>query len=341
MTVGQLGLFEGGEAPLEVEPAVADEDLRIAERLPAVVRFGTSSWSFPGWAGTVWRGAPTGATLARAGLAAYARHPLFRTVGLDRGYYAPLRDAELASYAAQLAGAPGFQVVSKVWDELTTAVFPRHPRYGARAGSPNPSFLDAERFLSEVLAPHARSLPDHTGPFVFELTPMPRGALDEVTLAAKVETFLERLPPSGSSGFRWAFELRNPELFGRRWLDVLRAHDASHVFNYWTAMPSLRAQLAAGRHAAGVLVARLMLPPMTRYADKRAAYAPFDRIVEAQPEMREDLVRLVVAAVEAGAEAVFVVVNNKAEGSAPLTIRALADAVGRALGGSTSARPAT
>src|SRR5262249_5031039 len=155
------------------------------------VRFGTSSWSFPGWANIVWKGRPSEADLARSGLEAYAQHPLLRAVSLDRSYYGPLTDEDLTGYEAQLAVArekapelPRFRVLSKVWDEITTAVFPRHPRYGARAGMKNPHFLDVERFQADVLATYARSSSAHAAPFVFELTPMPQGAIDERALVA-------------------------------------------------------------------------------------------------------------------------------------------------------------
>lgn len=326
----QLGLFGGGEPtpqPPDIELHVESEDRELAVALPRFVRFGTSSWSFPGWRGIVWKGDPSESDLARAGLKAYARHPLFRAVSLDRSFYRPLRAEDLADYAVQLDSAraatptlPRFRVVSKVWDEITTAVYPSHPRSGARAGMKNPHFLDAERFVSEVFAPYARTFGIHAGPFVFELTPMPRGTFDERAFVAKVEDFVARLPV----GPRWAFELRNADLFGRRWLDMLRASGAAHVFNYWTAMPPLRAQLAAGAAVGAFVVVRLMLPPFARYESRKAELAPFDRIVSPQLEMRDDVLAILARAVQSGSRAVFILVNNKAEGSAPLTIRELA-----------------
>jgi uncharacterized protein YecE (DUF72 family) len=305
----QLGLFG---PTTEVEPHVTDEDRAIAARVPARIRFGTSRWSFPGWSGIVYAGSPSEATLARSGLAAYARHPLFRTVGLDRSHYAPLRDEDLLSYAAQLEGTEekGFEVVSKVWNEITT--------------SSSPHFLDASVFLSEILPPYERTFTKWAGPFVFQLTPMPRGVMDEHQLAHKVDTFLERLPKT----FRYAFELRNAELLGRRWVDTLRAHGAAHVFNYWTAMPSLREQLAAGTHHSSFMVVRLMLPPFTRYEAKKEEYKPFNRLVAPQETMREDVDFILRAAEEADCDDAFVIVNNKAEGSSPLTVKELAKRAG-------------
>jgi uncharacterized protein YecE (DUF72 family) len=335
----QLSLFGTAALAPSVAPKITPEDTALAARLPAFVRFGTSSWSFPGWRGIVWEGQPTEAELARGGLSAYAAHPLFGTVGLDRSYYGPLRAEELTAYSEQLAraGKPSFRVVSKVWDEITTAVFPRHPRYGARAGGKNPAFLDAAHFASEVLAPYALSFREHAGPFVFELTPFPRGAIDERTLVAKVDDFLARLPGPGGSGSsdkgpRWAFELRNSEVFGRRWLDMLRAHRAAHVFSFWTAMPPLSTQLRAGGIVAPFTVIRLMLPPYARYEARKAELAPFDRIASPQLEMRRDVVDIIRAAAAADCEDAFVLVNNKAEGSAPLTIRALAENTATAFG---------
>jgi len=331
----QLPLFASvSVAGAEIVPHVTEADRELAARLPSWVRFGTSSWSFPGWRGLVYEGQHTGDELAQAGLRAYAQQPLLRTVSIDRSYYGPLRAADVASYATQLdqakALAPSLlplRVVSKVWEEITTAVFPTHLRYGARAGQRNPHFLDASRFLSEVLEPY-RAFAQHFGPFVFELTPMPRGTFQDVEVARRVDAFLTALPEA----FSWAFELRNQELLTPRWHDVLRAHRAAHVFTYWTAMPSLRAQLAShGKITSPFAIVRLMLPPFMRYAEKKAEYAPFDRLVAPQEDMRNDVVSILRAAAEAGCSECFVLANNKAEGSAPLTVREIAIRVAREL----------
>src|SRR5687768_11840272 len=83
-----------------------DEARSIAVSLPHGLFFGTSSWSFPGWAGLVYSSKRTTTELARDGLREYARHPLLTTVGIDRSYYAPLQIADLESYGDQLP--PGF-----------------------------------------------------------------------------------------------------------------------------------------------------------------------------------------------------------------------------------------
>jgi uncharacterized protein YecE (DUF72 family) len=333
-TEPQLTLFGEPEAKADkeaprVQALVTDEARAIAEKLPRSVRFGTSSWTFPGWGGILYAGTPSQTSLVAHGLRAYAEHPLFRTVGIDRSYYGPLTADDLAGYARALreSGADGFRAVSKVWDELTTYTFPAHPRFGARAGQRNESFLDPKRFVTEVLAAYEQSFAEYMGPFVVEVPPVPKDALlNPRAFVAKVDAFLSEV----GGRARFAFELRNRELLVPDYFRVLARHGASHVFNYWTAMPDIRQQLSLqGAFTADFVVSRLMLPPGMKYEDQKQAYEPFNRIVTAQEGMRRDVVALIARAMSAGASDVFVLVNNKAEGCSPLTVMALAELVGK------------
>ena len=95
--------------------APADESLKaLGQTLPASVHLGTSSWSFPGWVGLVYGSSYSDVQLARRGLAAYAAHPLLRTVGIDRTFYAPISESVFRSYAKQAREvAPGFRFLVK------------------------------------------------------------------------------------------------------------------------------------------------------------------------------------------------------------------------------------
>jgi len=77
----------------------------LAAQLPPTLRMGTSSWGFPGWKGIVYAGDRSTQALAREGLREYARHPLLRTVGLDRSYYAAVAPDDLRRYAEQVPAA--------------------------------------------------------------------------------------------------------------------------------------------------------------------------------------------------------------------------------------------
>lgn len=321
MNTPQLSLFSV-EDPARSRPAKpAPELTELGSRLPSWIHFGTSSFTFPGWGrDLVFAGAPSKDDLVFDGLAAYTQHPLLRTVGIDRSFYGPLTAHDLARYRTQLA--PGYPLIFKVWEEITTRVIPNHPRYGARAGQVNPHFLDSGAF-AEVLAPHLQELPDNTGAFVFELTPAPKSSLPPPKeFARELATFFSNIP----KGPRYAVELRNAELLSASYFSVLREHGVAHVLNYWTAMPTVGEQLMMPDVlTADFVIARLMLPPFTRYEELKAKYEPFDRIVYPDPDMRSDVIHLLEHAAEKGLSAAFVIVNNKAEGSAPLTCFDLAE----------------
>jgi hypothetical protein len=53
-------------------------------------------------------------------------------------------------------------------------------------------------------------------------------------------------------------------------------------------------------------------------------FAPFDKLVEPDDEMRRDVLDIVRRSATLGRKT-YLLVNNKAEGSAPLTIEALAE----------------
>ena len=314
----QLELF--GSAPRPEPPAAEPprELVELGNRLPAHVRLGTSSWTFPGWSGLVYRKHyPNQKAFTLDSLAEYATHPLFRTVGIDRSHYAPLSAEDLASYAAQLPS--GFRCVLKVWDELTTMVFPDHERYGARRGQRNPSFLDAARFRDEVAGPLLTAFRAHTGPLVLEVAPM-RRAPSPREFEDALARFLKAAPPE----LHLAVELRNRELLTPRYLAILKHYAASHVLNFWTLMPTIGEQLRIPEILPGpFVVSRLLLPPYRGYEQRKRELSPFDRVLDPQPQMREDVIELAERAGELG-HTLFVIVNNKAEGSAPLTVKALA-----------------
>ncbi len=203
----QLDLFAPGARLAGPTPDAVRREREVLERLaaklPPHVRFGTSSWTFPGWAGIVYTERyRSDADFKRRSLAEYARHPLLRTVGIDRSYYAPLTVADLSGYAAVLPD--GFHCVSKVWNELTTMVFPSHARLGDRAGKPNPSFLDRERFVETFAVPYRSAFATHAGPFVLEIPRTP-GPPDLRAFEAALERFLAGAP----GDLRYAVELRD------------------------------------------------------------------------------------------------------------------------------------
>ena len=104
-----------------VNPAPRDEALvALAAALPPRLRLGTSSWTYPGWAGLVWDAAYPDALLSKEGLTAYGQHPLMRTVSVDRSFYRPLTQDQYARYAAQVPD--DFRFVVKAPSHVTDAL---------------------------------------------------------------------------------------------------------------------------------------------------------------------------------------------------------------------------
>jgi uncharacterized protein YecE (DUF72 family) len=295
-----------------------DEFTALAERVPPNIRFGTSSWNYPGWQGLVYNELRATRTSAAALLGEYARFPLFRTVGIDSSFYAPPTPETLERYAEHLPA--GFPCVSKVWDRLTIHTFSslKDPK---RAGERNPDFLNAELFLESVYEPYRRHFAGHAGPFVFEFQTLPpnRGAAGN-EFYEMLDRFFSELPRTGN----YAVELRNEELLTPAYFGVLARHGVAHVLNSWTRMPPIGAQLdLPGVFTAPFVVSRALLRPGRTYDEAVDSFAPYDRIREPIPELRDDLLRLMREALARDLPA-YILVNNRAEGSSPLTIAAIA-----------------
>jgi uncharacterized protein YecE (DUF72 family) len=278
------------------------------------VRFGASSWNYPGWAGLVYHHEYEGRGVSARMLQEYAAFPLFRTVGIDSSFYAPPTEETLASYARYLP--PGFPCVSKVWNQLTVHTFSK-AQDKARGGQVNSDFLNPDLFLEAVYDPYQRHFAGHAGPFVFEFQAVVRGTgMSADRFAAGLDEFFSALPRDG----QYAVEIRNEEFLTPMYFAVLREHGVAHVFNSWTRMPPIGDQLdLPGAVSGPFIVARALLQPGRTYDEAVDAFAPYDRIQDASPPLRQDLLRLIETAVHTRIPA-YLLVNNRAEGSAPMTV---------------------
>jgi len=303
---------------LDTLPPANPEVVSLARQIPPTIRFGTSTWTYDGWFGDVYHRRYRGPQPASR-LEEYSRYPLFRTVGIDSAFYDPPSEDELASYARALPS--GFPCVSKVWDRITAKRLGQDAPQPGLAGMRNPDFLNAALFKDSVLDPYSRVFRDHAGCFVFEFQAMRGKDLpDPLQWADQLDDFLQELP----RGFRYAVELRNPELLTGVHGEVLKRHGVAHVFNSWTEMPPIGEQIDLGwTFPTSFTVARALLKPGRRYSDAVKQFQPYDRVQEPLPDLRHDLVRLVSEAHRRRVEA-FILANNRAEGNAPGTIRAVA-----------------
>ncbi|HVZ34363.1 MAG TPA: DUF72 domain-containing protein [Polyangiaceae bacterium] len=317
-TQAQGTLFELPPEVLEAAPA-RPEHVELAARLPAGVRLGTMSWTFPGWRGSVYAKSARGERLATEGLAAYAKHPLLRAVEIDRSYYDPLSSESFRRLAGQVP--EGFQFLVKAHQACTLQRFPQHARYGKKRGEANGLFLDAAYATEAVIGPALAGLGAKLSALLFQFSPEELGSPQG--FAERLRSFLAALP----RGVTYAVELRNPPLFTPAYAAALVDGGAVHCHNAWGELPSVLAQ-AKGLPpvARRPLIVRWLFPPGDSYAAASERLAPFDRIVLEDPTRRQAIARLVVTALRHDVPA-LVLVNNDAEGCAPESIDRLARAI--------------
>lgn len=292
--------------------------------LSPLVRFGTSTWTYEGWQGQIYLKPYTKTTFARECLGEYCQYlyngePCFRTVGNDATFYRPPTTQQLRKYLNQIP--EDFEMCFKVWEELTIPSYAKHPRYGSKAGQSNPHCLDAKLFHDLVLIPHRDAqFEPHTGPFLFEFQ---RHGMSSQEFCSRLDTFFSQLPKD----FRYAVEIRNAGLLGPEYRQVLERHGVAQVYNHWSYMPSLADQhQRMESFTAPFTVLRLLTPLKMSYEEAKKRAEPYNKIVGELPEMRRDTVDLVKKAMAEKRQA-YVIVNNRSEGNAPLTIQALMNAL--------------
>ena len=291
------------------------ELLQLAKRVPKNLHLGTSSLSFPGWAGVVYAEQYRVAVLARYGLRAYARHPLLNALNIDSTFYRPPTVEQLAQQAADVPD--NFRFVVKAYTGLTTA--PDTPR--AQQRGIEPVFLDPLFAKESVIRPTVKGLGAKLGAVLFQFSPLGiRYTRDPATFVARLGEFLTALP----RGPQYAVELRDPEVLGSQYEDALAAAGAVHCLSVHSRMPPVDTQVL--KPGSGPLIIRWMLQPGEDYESAGTRFAPFDRILEPDKLNRSRISTLVKRGLSSGRD-VYVMAANNAEGSAPLTLFELAKAV--------------
>jgi len=320
----------------EVLPvAVPPDQQALAARLPPHVRIGTSSWSYPGWDGLLWDGQYSESILAKRGLATYARHPLMRTVSVDRAFHQPLTVSQYAAYAAQVPS--DFRFVVKAPSVVADALVRSEDGRGMRS---NPAFLDGTLALRSFIEPALEGLGDKTGALVFQLSPLPGAMLmDMAGPLDALARMLAALPSPAqmravAPDMVIAVEVRNAEWLTPAFANVLRNAGATYCLGLHAKLPAIHAQLPLLRALwPGPLVCRWNLHGRHGaygYEEAKSLYEPFDKLVDPDPDTRAALAKVAAATAAAG-ERVYLTIGNKAEGSAPQTVVAMAEQIASGL----------
>ena len=291
--------------------------------LPPSLYLGTSTWAFPGWKGIVYKQSyKSQKEFTAKSLGEYASIPWFRTVCIDSFFYNPPKRETLLAYAALVK--PSFQWVSKVWERITIAHYPKHPRYGALAGKENPDFLNVELLKDQVLSAYTvPEILERTGPLVFQFAPFSPRTMAYEEFLERLAEFLQQLPRD----FQYAVEVRNSELLSPAYFKALNEAGVTHCFNHWNSMIPIHLQMRAAADAGGLtadfFIARLLTPLGTTYQNAEEQFAPYDKVQRPNAQMRADVVKLLRRALATNKRA-FVTANNKAEGNSPLTMVSIA-----------------
>ncbi len=323
--MSQLSLFDS-----EPEDDLPERAAALAPKLRALAEqglyFGTSSWKYEGWLGSIYRsdryetrGRFSKKKFESECLREYGK--IFPIVGGDFSFY---QFPSPGYWKTLFDGAPGpLRFGLKVPEEVTVPRWPNHARYGGRAGTVNQGFLDPGLF-KELFARPLWRYRDRVAVLMFEF-----GAIAKSTFARpeafyeRLGLFLDALPP----GFRYAVEIRNPEYLGEEYFSILRARNTAHLFNAWTRMPELLEQIETpGAFTADFSVARALLKHGTPYARAVESYSPYKAVQEPNPAARRAL-QTIAERSRRAAQPAFVFVNNRLEGYAPGTIEAVADAI--------------
>jgi len=309
------------------EPGSFDRD-GLAGRLRVLasenIYIGGSSWKYEGWLGQIYtrerylsRGRFSRKAFEAECLREYAE--TFPTVCGDFAFYQfPSEEFWRRLFAHVPAG---FRFAFKVPEQITCKLFPRHARYGPQAGRENEAFLDG-RILQEMFLRPLLPYREKTPLLIFEF-----GAFGRRSFAGlgefldRLDPFLGALPPE----FRYAVEIRNPEFLEKDYFSCLRGHGVAHVYNAWSKMPELRHQMAIPDSAtADFLVGRALLRHGRVYEDAVGLFSPYTEIQDPNPEARESM-RVLIGRARENKQFLFLFVNNRLEGNAPLTILSLVD----------------
>ena len=167
------------------------------------------------------------------------------------------------------------------------------------------------------------------GALVFQLSPLPGAMLARMSEQLdRLHALLLALPklPAGVI----AVEVRDAAWLCEDLVALLRDAGARYCVGLHPKLPPLQEQLPLLRALwPGPLVVRWNLNRLHGpygYEDAERRYGEFNEMLDPDIETRTELARIIRGTASAGQDA-FVTISNKAEGSAPLSVRALAQAI--------------
>lgn len=336
------GPEEPAAAVASIEERRQRADQYVLRDVHPHARFGTASDRYAGWIGQIYPDAYAQLVQSRSrrlggqkfeertvpieSVREYFEH--FDVLEIDFTFYRPLVENGKAT--------SNYFVLQQYADHA-----PDHARFFLKAPQPyfarryrrarggnvtfedNPTFLDAEAYVSGFQEPALAILGDRLAGVIFEQEYQRKSdGPNPVDNVVELDGFFQRIPPVVQNHI----EIRSAHLLVPAYFDWLRHRGIGFVFSHWTWLPPLREQWklcgqqfsAADRN----VIARLLTPLKVPYEKAYALSHPFDSPVPeiANSRSARDMILDVTALIYRAEEMGFVVNvinNNRAYGNAP------------------------
>ncbi len=277
------------------------------------IYIGTSSWNYEGWKNLIYfKNYKNKKDFFENSIKEYSS--IFQTVGIDYTYYDWPKEEVIKKYYEETP--QHFVFALKVTDKITIYKYPKLKKFSSNAGSINEFFLNADLFYEKFIKP-IEPYKTKIGPIIFEFSHFyPEMNFTGRELVERLDFFFEKF----KNNFIFCVEIRNSNWLEPLYFETLKKHGVFPVLNSWTKMPSLEIQLQkCEKYKFNSLISRILLQPGFNYKTAVKAFYPYNKIGLKNEKLRIDVANIIKSAIK-NEQKVFIYVNNRAEGSAPMTI---------------------
>lgn len=257
----------------------------------------------------------------------YFQH--FSVLEIDFTFYKPLLNKDLqptSNYKILQGYNKYLRDSDRLLLKVPQVVFARR-LFRAGKQEENPNYLNTEMFISQFYDPANAILGENIAGFIFEQEYLRKQ--DRIPVNKYIEEldeFLGSLPKDN----RYHVETRTDFYHVPAYFGMLQKHGVGHVLSHWTWLPPLRKQFVkAGRrfyNKGRDCIIRLLTPLRMNFNESYEKAFPFDKMIPGMmsPEMIPEAVEIIRTGIKEGVE-VYVIVNNRAGGNAPLVAKELAE----------------
>jgi len=184
----------------------------------------------------------------------------------------------------------------------------------------NANYLNPDIFIRQFYEPINEILGGNLRGFIFEQEyQRKQDRVSVEQLAGELDEFFQSIPTDR----RYHLEIRTPNYLEEPVFEILEKHGVGQIFSQWTWLPAVKKQYekSGGRifNAGKQVVIRLLTPIGMRYDETYARAYPFDKLVDDlfKPRMVDEVVYL-VREILAQDAVVYLIINNRAGGNAPM-----------------------